>query len=70
MHNFNVHRVICDICSSMEGSSNPPKLRRNSSAAANISNLASSSNQGYYICISTKKFKTITLCSFRRVTNI
>ncbi|XP_020890399.1 katanin p60 ATPase-containing subunit A1 isoform X3 [Arabidopsis lyrata subsp. lyrata] len=31
--------------SSMEGSSNPPKLRRNSSAAANISNLASSSNQ-------------------------
>ncbi|XP_010473660.1 PREDICTED: putative cell division cycle ATPase [Camelina sativa] len=32
--------------SSMEGSSNPPKLRRNSSAAANISNLASSSNQG------------------------
>lgn len=52
MRNLIVYRVIRYLCSSMEGSSNPPKLRRNSSAAANISNLASSSNQGYHMHLS------------------
>lgn len=63
-----IYTVIRDLCSSMEGFNNPPKLRRNSSAAANISNLASSSNQGYYYKhLNKENCNILILYSFRHM---